>query len=160
MLSVAPLDMRHHEERWASQLRQDAVYLLAWRGNRVVGRLTLPFRSRFPKVRFVLADVAEMNALEARPQGQGIGTALILAGEQEARRRAVPILGLAVEVQNHGARRLYERLATACGNTAWSSTDGRRATTRATSSESTPTSAFISRSPSADDHRRRALACR
>jgi GNAT superfamily N-acetyltransferase len=45
----------------------------------------------------------------ARPQGQGIGTALILACEQEARRRAVPILGPAVEVQNHGARRLYGR---------------------------------------------------
>lgn len=56
---VAPLDMRRHEERWASRLRQDAVYLLAWRGNRVVGRLTLLFRSRYPKVRSVLAGVAE-----------------------------------------------------------------------------------------------------
>ena len=68
---VAPLDRRHHEECWASQPRQDAVYLLAWRVIRVVGRLTLLFRSRYPKVRSVLADVAEMNALEARRQGQG-----------------------------------------------------------------------------------------
>jgi predicted N-acetyltransferase YhbS len=58
----------------------------------------------------LLAGVAEMNALEARPQGQGIGTALILAGQQEAKRRGPPILGLAAEVGNHGARRLYERL--------------------------------------------------
>jgi len=107
---VAPSDLRHHEERWASQLRQEAVYLLAWRGARVVGRVTLLLRSRYPQVRSVLADGAELNALEARPQGQGIGTALILAGEQEARRRAAPILGLAVQVQNNGARRLYERL--------------------------------------------------
>ncbi len=45
-----------------------------------------------------------------RDPGHGIGTALILASEQEARRREVTVLGLAVELQNHGARRLYERL--------------------------------------------------
>ena len=107
---VALLDMLHHEERWASQLRQEAVYLLAWQGPEVVGRVTLFHRSRYPQVRSLLAGVAEMNALEARPQGQGIGTALILAGQQEARRRGAPVLGLAVEAGNRGARRLYERL--------------------------------------------------
>jgi GNAT superfamily N-acetyltransferase len=112
---VAAFDMRHHEERWASQLRQEAVYLLAWRETRIVGRVTLLLRSRYPQVRSVLPDGAEMNALEARPQGQGTGTALILAGEQEARRRAAPVLGLAVEVRNNDARRLYERL----GYTVW-----------------------------------------
>jgi GNAT superfamily N-acetyltransferase len=107
---IAPHDLRHHEERWASQLRQEAVYLLAWRGTQVAGRVTLLLRSRYPEVRSVLGEGAEMNALEARPQGQGIGTALIRASEQEAERRAAPILGLAVEVQNNRARRLYERL--------------------------------------------------
>ncbi len=107
---TAPQDMRHHEGRWARQLRQEAVYLLAWRDARVAGRVTLLFRSKYPEVRSVLREVAEMNALEARPQGQGIGTALIRATEVEARRRAAPIIGLAVEVQNRDARRLYERL--------------------------------------------------
>lgn len=107
---VALLDMLHHEECWASQLRQEAVYLLAWHGTEVLGRVTLLLRSKYPEVRSSLAQVAEMNALEARPQGQGIGTALIMAGEQEASRREARMLGLAVEVQNHGARRLYERL--------------------------------------------------
>jgi GNAT superfamily N-acetyltransferase len=87
-----------------------ALYLLAWQGPEVVGRVTLLLRSRYPEVRSLLAGMAEMNALEARPQGQGIGTALILAGQREAKRRGTPILGLAVEVANHGARRLYERL--------------------------------------------------
>ncbi len=64
---VAALDLLHHEERWASQLRQEAVYLLAWQGTVVVGRVTLLLRSRYPKVRSLLADAAEMNALEARP---------------------------------------------------------------------------------------------
>jgi GNAT superfamily N-acetyltransferase len=107
---VAALDMLHHEECWASQLRQEAVYLLAWQETMVVGRVTLLLRSKYPKVRSLLADVAEMSALEARPQGHGIGTALILASEQEARRREVPVLGLAVDPRNHDARRLYERL--------------------------------------------------
>jgi GNAT superfamily N-acetyltransferase len=107
---AAPPDMLHHEERWASHLRREAVYLLAWHGPEVVGRVTLLLRSKYPEVRSLLIGAAEMNALEARPRGQGIGTALILASEQEALRRGTPVLGLAVEVGNHGARRLYERL--------------------------------------------------
>lgn len=102
--------MLHHEERWAWQLRQKAVYLLAWRGARVVGRATLLLRSRYPEVRSVLPGLAEINALEARPQGEGIGTALILAAEQEARMRSMPMAGLAVDVTNDRARHLYERL--------------------------------------------------
>jgi GNAT superfamily N-acetyltransferase len=107
---VPLLDMLHHEERWANQLRQEAVYLLAWKGSEVVGRVTLFFQSKYPQVRSLLAGAAEMNALEARSQGRGIGTALILAGEEEARRRGAAVLGLAVGLGNHGARRLYERL--------------------------------------------------
>jgi GNAT superfamily N-acetyltransferase len=107
---VDPFDMFHHKERWASQLRQEVVYLLAWHGTEVVGRVSLLFQSKYPEVRSLLGGAAEMNALEARPQGEGIGTALILAGEREARRRGTAVLGLAVEVDNHGARRLYERL--------------------------------------------------
>ncbi|HEY2553321.1 MAG TPA: GNAT family N-acetyltransferase [Streptosporangiaceae bacterium] len=106
---VSPLDLRHHGERWVSQQRQEAVYLLAWDRDRVVGRVTVLLRSRYPQVRSRFAGLAEMNALEARPRGQGTGTALILVGEQVARARAVPTIGLAVEPQNHGARRLYER---------------------------------------------------
>lgn len=102
--------MLHHEERWAWQLRQKAVYLLAWRGAKVVSKATLLLRSRYPEVRSVFPELAEINALDAWPQGEGIGTALILAAEQEARQRSVPIAGLAVDVTNDGARRLYERL--------------------------------------------------
>ncbi len=105
-----PRDMRHHEERWESQQRQEAVYLLAWRGAELVGSVTLLLRSKYEVVRRVIEDAAEMNALEARPQGQGIGTAIIQAAELEGARRGAPIIGLAVEVQNDGARRLYERL--------------------------------------------------
>jgi len=86
-----PRDMRHHEERWESQQRQEAVYLLAWRGAEVVGSVTLLLRSKYEVVRRVIEDAAEMNALEARPQGQGIGTAMIQAAELQGARRGSPI---------------------------------------------------------------------
>jgi len=89
--------------------------LLAWRGAKVVGRATLLLRSRYPEVRSVLPELAEINALEVRPQGEGTGTALILAAEREARHRSVPIAGLAVDITNDRAQRLYERL----GYTMW-----------------------------------------
>lgn len=76
----------------------------------VVGRATLLLRSRYPQVCSLCPGLAEINALEARPQGEGIGTALIMAAEQQARQRSVPIVGLAVDVTNDGARRLYVRL--------------------------------------------------
>jgi ribosomal protein S18 acetylase RimI-like enzyme len=107
---ISPRDLLHHEERWAWQLRKKAVYLLAWRGAKVVGRATLLLRSRYPEVRSVHPELAEINALEARPQGEGIGTALILAAEQEARHRSAPVTGLAVDITNDRAQRLYERL--------------------------------------------------
>ncbi len=112
---LRPLDLRHHQERWASQQRGEAVYLLAWRGAEVFGRVTLLLRSKYEEVRQTIQDATEMNALEARPQGEGIGTALIQAAELEAARRGASTIGLAVEVQNDGARRLYERL----GYTHW-----------------------------------------
>jgi GNAT superfamily N-acetyltransferase len=61
-------------------------------------------------VRSVLPELAEINALDAWPQGEGIGTASILAAEREARLRSVPIAGLAVDITNDRARRLYERV--------------------------------------------------
>jgi len=75
-----------------------------------MGKATLLLRSRYPEVRSVFPELAEINALDAWPQGEGIGTALILAAEYETRQRSVPIAGLAVDVTNDRARRLYERL--------------------------------------------------
>ena len=107
---LAPLDLQHHEERWKTQQSGEALYLLAWQGDVVVGRVTLLFRSKYAEVTRLLGEVLEMNALEARPQGQGIGTATIGAAENEAARHGASVIDLAVEVGNDGARRLYERL--------------------------------------------------
>ncbi len=64
--------MRHHEERWESQQRREAVYLLAWRGAEVVGSVTLLLRSKYEVVRRVIEDAAEMNALLRRAANSAV----------------------------------------------------------------------------------------
>ena len=49
-------------------------------------------------------------------QNLGIGTRLVAAGEEEARRRGFPALELSVEPDNPGALRLYRRLGYREGN--------------------------------------------
>ena len=66
--------------------------------------------SKYEKVRQRLGAFPEINALEARPPGQGTGTAIMACAEQTARALGAAMIGLAVDVSNHGARRLYQRL--------------------------------------------------
>jgi predicted N-acetyltransferase YhbS len=66
--------------------------------------------SKYVRVRQLLGSFPEMNALEARPPGGGTGTALIGFAEETARALGASTIGLAVDVSNQGARRLYERL--------------------------------------------------
>ncbi len=99
-----------HRERYAQQVAGQAIYLLAWRGDRYAGRGTLYPGSRYESVRQAHPETAEINALDVNPQGRGTGTALITAAEARAARAGHPSIGLAVELTNPAARRLYERL--------------------------------------------------
>jgi hypothetical protein len=62
-----------------------ATYLVAWRGDELAGRCTVLAASKYDKVRQLLGAFPEMNALEARPPGQGTGTKMIACAEQTAR---------------------------------------------------------------------------
>jgi ribosomal protein S18 acetylase RimI-like enzyme len=104
------LRMAHHRERWSMQQANEALYLLAWRGDKVVGRVTLLYESKYAEVRATFPCLWEMNALEAMPQGRGVGTRLITAAEAEAASGEATAIGLAFEPGNRGAQRLYERL--------------------------------------------------
>lgn len=86
------------------------TYLRAWQDDQNVGRATLYAESKYHAVRQIYADLAEINALEADPQGLGTGTALIEAAEAIAALQGRARIGLAVEPSNENARRLYERL--------------------------------------------------
>lgn len=103
-------DRFHHGERSRMHQRGEAIYLLAWDGDRPCGRVTLFHRSTYDRVRDVLGDLPELNALEATPRGRGTGSRLIAAAEEQAAALGAHRIGLAVEHQNSRARRLYERL--------------------------------------------------
>jgi GNAT superfamily N-acetyltransferase len=75
-----------HRERFALQAVGAATYLLAWRGDRHVGRATLYTESKYGEVRRLHPGLAEINGLDADPQGQGTGTALIAAAEDLVRK--------------------------------------------------------------------------
>ena len=110
----SPASREHHRERWARQIHGDGVYLLARQNGEVVGHSMLFRRSKYSEVQ-AGPDPAEINALYASEQGRGIGTAIIAAAEDLATEWGCSMIGLAVGLDNAGARRLYERL----GYQAW-----------------------------------------
>ena len=83
---------------------------MAWRGDQPAGRRIVLAASKYGKVRHLLGAFPEMNALEARPPGQGTGTKMIACAERMAREHGAAMIGLAVAVRNDRAHRLYQRL--------------------------------------------------
>lgn len=105
-----PAAQHHLRERWATQQQGGGLFLLAHLDGEVVGHTMLFRASKYDEVRDA-HDVAEINALHAYVQGQGIGTAIIRAAEAIAAGEwSRAGIGLAVGADNPGARRLYERL--------------------------------------------------
>lgn len=88
--------------------RQSHVTLIAQRGGERVGFLLLLDELSDEVTLLPGAFVAYM-AVEPASRRSGVGTALLKAAENEARRRGVPYIALMVSEENEGARRLYER---------------------------------------------------
>lgn len=107
---LSPRDRQQHLERWEMQQRGEAVYLLAWANDEMVGRGTLLAQSKYDNVRRALGCFPEVNALEARVRNMGIGTALMGLAEEVALAGGHRKIGVAVETSNPAALRLYERL--------------------------------------------------
>jgi ribosomal protein S18 acetylase RimI-like enzyme len=104
---------RYHEARFAEQQSGRATYLIAWRGDNPVGHLLLKWHGADdPAVQVYVSECPELNAIGVRPdlQSQGIGTSLIRRAEDLVRTRGYGCVGLAVGVENHRARKLYEQL--------------------------------------------------
>ena len=93
------------------------MLLVAWLDGWPAGDVFLSRDADEPEVRRHLPGVPTLVHLEVagRLQRRGLGTALVLAGEDAARRLGRDRIALGVGLDNPGARRLYERL----GYTDW-----------------------------------------
>lgn len=106
--------------------------LVAWIDGVPVGDVYLWCESpEEPELRERFGDVPILNHLEVMPswQRRGIGTALIGAAEDAARRRGYDMVMLLVGLDNPDARRLYDRLGYADWDegaivTRWTEPDG------------------------------------
>ena len=92
-----------HRERLEQQERGELVYFVAWDEGTAVGTGLLRWRGR--------VGYPQLEDLWVLPErrNDGIGSAILDAVEQAAAESGADRLGLAVAVENAGARRLYSR---------------------------------------------------
>jgi GNAT superfamily N-acetyltransferase len=100
-------------DRLDRQRRGECLYAIAWEGSRPQGQALLHWQR--PTALAVRPDLDALPYLEdlfVLPSGRrrGIGTALLDACLAAAQARGRPAITLAVNVENHAARRLYDRL--------------------------------------------------
>ncbi len=96
-------------QRLEMQTRGAYDFLVAWRDAEPLGRVILRRTPAYPAVQSRLGDFPEINGLFAEIKNEGIGTQIVAECERRAADVA-PRIGLAVGLDNDGARRLYERL--------------------------------------------------
>jgi ribosomal protein S18 acetylase RimI-like enzyme len=87
---------------------QSHVTLIARRGGERVGFLLL-LDDLPDEVTLLQGAFVAYMAVEPSSQRSGVGTALLKAAEDEARRRRLPYIALMVSQENEAARRLYDR---------------------------------------------------
>lgn len=97
-------------ERFEAQERGECALLVAWHGETIHGRVRLMWRSKYDEVVKDLGEFPEINALDAWPTGEGVGSQIIEACERVSSERGFTRIGIGVEVSNVNALRLYERV--------------------------------------------------
>ena len=104
---------QHNGIRYAAQLAEEGLFLVALLRGAPVGRVLLRWRSTDDTlIRLGIAQpYVESLAVFPEFRSQGIGTALMRSAEQAARERGHATVGLSVGVDNIRARALYVRLA-------------------------------------------------
>jgi GNAT superfamily N-acetyltransferase len=100
-----------HAERTLGQRAGRAVYLIAWKDAAPVGHSFVKWPGDLSSRQARAEQCVEIEDLfvAESERGRGIGTALLDASEEAARAHGHARIGLAVALQNDGARRLYGR---------------------------------------------------
>jgi len=98
-----------HAERAISQGAGRGVYLIAWSDGAPVGHAFVKWPGALSSRQARMERCVEVEDLfvMADHRARGIGTALLEASELAAREAGHPRIGLAVALDNEGARRLY-----------------------------------------------------
>ena len=104
---------RWFDDHFCRQTKGLGMMLAGWRDIRPVGVIYLWLdEAEEPELREHLPGTPILTHLEIHPdhRGNGAGSALIEAGERRLRLLGFTQVALAVEIDNEGAVRLYERL--------------------------------------------------
>src|SRR5262245_25419054 len=98
-----------HRERLDGQRRGDSVYLIAWDGNEPVGHLNLRMRGRKLPDRARRMKAAQIEDLRVarKHRRRGVARELMRRAADEASAHGFTMVGLGVDIDNVGARRLY-----------------------------------------------------
>lgn len=99
------LSLHHIQGRWRERLAGERTMLVAELDGETLGSVSFDERAEFPGLLYLFA-----LAIVESFQRQGIGSRLIAGVEEEARRRGLEGVCLAVAIDNEDAIRLYERL--------------------------------------------------
>ncbi len=103
-------ERRAEAARFEAQEGGEGLLLIAWEDETVRGRVRLRWWSKYIEVIDEFGEFPEINALDAWPQGTGVGTRIIAKCEQISVDRGEKQMGIGVVKTNVDARRLYERL--------------------------------------------------
>lgn len=97
--------------RWLErQQAGEIAYLIAFVDGRIVGSAKVRwFEPRQPAHRPV-PELFQLSVWPAEMRGRGVGSALIAEAERLARTKGLRLLTMGVDLGNHHAMRLYERL--------------------------------------------------
>jgi ribosomal protein S18 acetylase RimI-like enzyme len=101
-----------HQQRLQIQTREEADYLIAWRGSEAVGHLLLRWQGPLPRpLEDRAAGIPYIEALVVKEQvrARGIGSRLMAAAEEKVIGRGISSAGLAVAVENWPAMAFYAR---------------------------------------------------
>lgn len=100
-----------HVDRAGAQRAGQGLYLIAWKDGVPVGHSFVKWPGTLSSRHARRESCVEVEDLyvAAEERDEGIGGALLQASEDAAREAGFETIGLAVALQNEGARRLYTR---------------------------------------------------